>query len=124
MKSVLAHLASGLVVLALLAPYLQGFAFLLRDGVPSCGMSCCKTGKSSCHSHGHQSPKWTSDPACPEGCGQSLSLTGASTFHLASAPQATSPVSHQPILLLPDIWVFSKPGVEFSLFQRPPPSLV
>ena len=119
LKSVLAF-----VLLALLTPYLQGFAFLWQAGNSSCGMSCCKSVKSSCHSHNRQGAKWISDQGCPKGCGQSFSLTGSLGWSLTPEKTIAGAISYKSSSRSPARSAFSSLAIEFSLFGRPPPYFV
>jgi hypothetical protein len=117
---------AGIFALALLTPYLNGFVFLLQADTPSCGMSCCKTAKDACHRSRLGDPHkggWTSEPECPSGCGQSIGLPGSPWFGLSAGGFLVGPILQESSFLRSSYSAWLRPGIAFSLFERPPPSL-
>jgi hypothetical protein len=119
--------AAGILALALLTPFLHGFVFLLEAGNSSCGMSCCKTARACCRRSGqsdnHRGPKWTSGPKCARDCGRSAALPGSPGWSLTSGEIHTGPSLRESSFLRSFGSAWSRPGVEFALFERPPPLL-
>ena len=92
----------------------------------NCAMVCCKGAKAACHRSGHgdsHSAGWTSGEACPQGCGQALALPGSAGLSLVPGEFGYN-LSLQTAPFRPAfLQAWSRPGAEFSLFERPPPTL-
>ena len=117
--------ATGILSLALLAPFLGGIAPLLQNQDSSCGMSCCLGSKTCrCHSSeavGQAGSAWTAAPACPGGCGQHLGLPGSLAVTLAPSGIAIGQVVQCKSLFDCPTESHSRACIEFALFERPPP---
>jgi hypothetical protein len=119
-RAISAVCLSLLLSLASLAPLA---AQLLNS---SCKMSCCKDSKVACHRHGHgdvNQTGWTSAAECPQGCGQSMALPASAGVSLNSSGSVTGPSLQESLFPFPSLSAWTRPGVEFSLFERPPPFL-
>jgi hypothetical protein len=92
----------------------------------NCTMVCCKMAKAACHRSGHgesHSSRWTSSPECPKGCGQSLAMPGSAGASLAAGGAVHGASLHATGFSIPGLKAWTRPGTEFSLFERPPPFL-
>jgi len=118
--------AAAVLAVALLTPLLQGFFLALGTDGSSCGMSCCKTARTCHHRPGHHNPEgsqWTSGTQCPKGCGQSAGLPETPGFSLTAGGFVAGPVRSESVLSCQSRVVPGRAGIEFALFQRPPPFL-
>jgi hypothetical protein len=115
--------AIGILTLALLAPFLSGFAVALEAG-SSCPMSCCKAAKAACHRHGNggteQSSGWHSRPQCSTSCGQ-LAITSAGGWGVSTGALHADPPPAESRLQCSIQSPRRYSGAEFALFERPPP---
>jgi len=109
------------MVLALFAPLLNGFAVMWQSGRPSCGMSCCKTGKSCCHKSTGQGRGWSAASRCPSGCGQIAGLAAVAAWSPTAQRTLTGPALQRSLVTPAYRTAQIRFAVELTRFQRPPP---
>ena len=109
--------ASILLAVALLAPYLGGFASLLEG---SCAMSCCK--KAQCCHKAQSGPQWSASSPCDSDCGQSPALSGVWATTVGDGVWASARHGSNGYATLLRIDSLVATEVEFALFERPPPA--
>lgn len=118
-------LAGIFLVLAVLAPYLDG-AFALSGSADQCSMACCKRAKTCCCRRSAQdsgAPQWNSAKACPPGCKRSPAVHASGTpAVLANQTACTKIEPHAPFVAAcyTARYTAEKSAV---LFERPPPIL-
>ncbi|MBI5282888.1 MAG: hypothetical protein HY858_14480 [Candidatus Solibacter usitatus] len=117
------------VVILTLAPLSPAFIPLLARAGDSCGMSCCKRMKSCCCRNAGRlaahstAPQWQPLAGCSRNCRQSAALLPvipgmSSSPHSGILPEAARVARRVRANSAPGVH-----GVDFALFERPPPSL-
>jgi hypothetical protein len=115
--------ATGLLALSLLAPF--GAILFLQEPTESCGMSCCRGIRCSCHrmdpGEGHGDPAWSAAPACGSECARHIGFPGSPSITLSAAwIRVGFTPGTESLRFTPKPAYFSV-GTEFALFGRPPP---
>ena len=115
---------TGWLMLALLLPSLFGFVSLGSNTSAACGMSCCKQTKSGCcrHTQNH-GPGWKGSTSCSKDCGVRPCAGGEDVAANAEANVESAFPSPRALHLSRSESVDEHKTTDFTLFQRPPPSL-
>ena len=87
----------------------------------SCSMSCCQKLKAACHHR--DGAGWNAAPECPADCGQCAAVTGSPGLSAAPAATLAGPSLRASLFPCPAIAAWTRPGVDFTSFERPPPFL-
>jgi hypothetical protein len=88
----------------------------------SCTMSCCKKLKAAACHH-RDGAGWNAAPECPTECGQCAAVTGSTGLGAAPAAMLVGPTLRDSLFPFPAIGAWTRAGVDFESFERPPPFL-
>ena len=115
-RTITAAVLSLLLALSSLTP------LAAKLSASSCSMSCCKKLKAAACHH-HEGAGWNAAPECPTDCGQCAAVTGSPGLSAAPAAILAGPSLPASLFPCPVIAAWTRTGVDFESFERPPPFL-
>uniref|UniRef100_Q01WP2 Uncharacterized protein n=1 Tax=Solibacter usitatus (strain Ellin6076) TaxID=234267 RepID=Q01WP2_SOLUE len=115
-RAIMAAILSLLLTLASLTP------LAAKLSASSCAMACCKRLKGT-DCHHHDGAGWSAAPECPTDCGQCAAVSGSHGLSAATSAMQGGPSLRASLFPCPAIAAWTRAGVNFASFERPPPSL-
>jgi hypothetical protein len=121
-------LASGILALALLAPFFGGLILFAQNEQCARKMACCKHGTTSgCQRAGHVESTvtgWAGSLACPSGCDQKDGPPSPLKSGPACGRGDAGPAPSVQAARIPKVSSNLRNGAELAVFGRPPPSFL